>query len=463
MAPLRVFTQVFANVRSGPGAAAHNPVTMTAIIPQVLVSLVALGMALAFISADRESPTSQALAASLAWIGIAIFVNSSWLELSPHWASAGARIGGWLAIPESLAIITVLEWLLRVRRTIPAGALDTRGGDGMLRLGQASGVLYSVFAIAAPELRASEFQFAASKPGALGHFGFWLFAGPILFSGLTGLTSVLLLMRRQPDRPERIRIVGFAVAMPFFMIAFVLSEQAAAISTLIGEMMLLIGSVHYHVLQGQRGQFMSRFLSFQVAELVRQRGMKYAMEQNFLEITVVVSDLRGFTAYAQANPSSRVIDVLRDYYDEVGKVVGEYGGTIKDYAGDGILMLVGAPLPIRDHAVVGLRIAHRVRDAVSAVTQRWSSDSHELGIGIGVASGFVTVGVIGSQSRLEYTAVGAAVNLASRLCEQALHGEILVDGRTMELAGDIALESRPSVAVKGFAEPVSLYALPAVI
>lgn len=436
---------------------------MAAIIPQVLVSLVALGMALAFISADRESPTSRALAAALAWIGIAIFVNSSWLEVWSVDMPSGSRIGGWLAITESLAIIAVLEWLLRVRRTIPAGALDTRGGDSMLRLGQASGLLYSVFAIAAPELRASEFQYAATRPEVLRHFGFWLFAGPILFSGLAGLLSTLLLMRRQPDRPERIRIVGLAVAMPFFMISFVLPEHAAAISTLIGEMILLIGAVHYHVLQGQRGQFMSRFLSSQVAELVRRRGMKHAMEQNFLEITVVVSDLRGFTAYAQAHPSSRVIEVLRDYYDEVGKVVGEYGGTIKDYAGDGILILVGAPLPVRDHAVVALRIAHRVRDAVAAVTQRWSSDTHGLGIGLGVASGFVTVGVIGSQSRLEYTAVGAAVNLASRLCEQALHGEILIDGRTMELAGDVVLESRPAVAIKGFAEPVSLYALPAAI
>lgn len=432
---------------------------MESLIPQVLVSLVALGMALAFISADRESPTSRALAAALAWIGISIFVNSTWLDLAPE----GVAVSGWLAITESLAIVAVLEWLLRVRRTIPAGSLDTRGGDGMLRLGQVSGLLYSVFAIVAPELRLRDFQFAASSPEVLGRFGFWLFAGPILFSALTGLVSILLLMRRQPDRPERIRVVGLAAAMPFMIVAFVLPEHIAAISVLLGEMLLLIGAVHYHVLQGQRGQFMSRFLSSQVAELVRRRGMKHAMEQNFLEISVVVSDLRGFTAYAQAHPSSRVIEVLRDYYDAVGAVVGEYGGTIKDYAGDGILILVGAPLPISDHALVALRIAHRVRDAAAAVTARWSSEAHGLGIGIGVASGFVTVGVIGGQSRLEYTAVGAAVNLASRLCEQALHGEILIDGRTRDLAGDLALEARLPLDIKGFPEPVPLYAMPAAV
>jgi len=429
---------------------------MDALIPQVLVSLVALGMALAFISADRESPTSRALSATLALIGVAIFLNGGYHVLG----AANPRLSGWLALPEAAATIVVLEWLLRVRRTIPAGALDTRGGDWMLRLGQLSGALYGLFAIAAPELRINDFQFAARNLDALTRFGFWLFAVPILFSGLTGLISILLLLRRQPDRPERVRVVGVAVSMPFFMTSFVLPEAVAAVTVLIGEMILLIGATQYHVLQGQRGQFMSRFLSSQVAELVRRRGMKQAMEQNFLEITVVVCDLRGFTAYAEAHPSARVIEVLRDYYDAVGGVVAEFGGTIKDYAGDGILILVGAPLPMPDHAAIGVRIAHGVRDAAGEVTRRWSHDGHRLGIGVGVASGFVTVGIIGSATRLEYTAVGPAVNLASRLCEQALDQDILIAARTAELAADTRLESRLPLAIKGFAEPVRLYLLP---
>lgn len=430
---------------------------MDTLIPQVLVSLVALGMALAFISADRDSPTSRALSATLAMIGVAIFVNGSYRVLG----SADAAFSGWLAVPEAMATILVLEWLLRVRRTVPAGTLDTRGGDWMLRLGQLSGALYAVFAIAAPELRVREFQFAVSTFDSLTRFGFWLFAAPILFSGLTGLLSILLLLRRQPDRPERVRVVGVAASMPFFMTSFVVPESVAAVTVLVGEMILLIGATQYHVLQGQRGQFMSRFLSSQVAELVRRRGMKQAMEQNFLEITVVVCDLRGFTAYAEGHPSSRVIEVLRDYYDAVGQVVAEFGGTIKDYAGDGILILVGAPLPAPDHAAVGLRIAHGLRDAAGAVTRHWSHPGHALGIGVGVASGFVTVGIIGSATRLEYTAVGPAVNLASRLCEQAHDGEILIAARTAELASDARLQSRAPLPIKGFAEPVSLFLLPA--
>jgi adenylate cyclase len=241
----------------------------------------------------------------------------------------------------------------------------------------------------------------------------------------------------------------------------VLPPESGAPVVLVGEMVFLVGSVQYHVAQGQRGQFMSRFLSSQVAALVRERGLTGAMQQNYLEITAVVSDVRGFTAYAQAHPSSQVIKVLRDYYDAVGQVVAAHGGTIKDYAGDGILILVGAPIPMQDHAAVALSIARGVREAAGDMVRRWGSADYPLGLGLGVASGFVTVGVIGSASRLEYTAVGPAVNLASRLCEQALDGEILVDGRTRELAAGVLLEQRPPIAVKGFAEAVPLFALTA--
>ena len=429
---------------------------MSSIIPSVMVALVALGMALAFISADYRSPTSRALALTLVFIGVAIGLNTGFVFRS----SDSDVMPGWFALPEAAAIVASLEWVLRVRRTLPAGELDVRFGDFMLRCGQIAALLYCVLSVLYPVTRSRDFLFAASNASVLHRPGFWLFAGPILFSIGTGIFSGALILNRRPDRAERVRILALGLSTPFFLCGFVLRQDFASIAVLIGEMIFLVGAVQYHVLQGQRGQFLSRFLSSQVATLVGERGLSGAMKQNYLEITVVVSDVRGFTAYAQAHPSSRVIQVLRDYYDAVGEVVAAYGGTIKDFAGDGILILVGAPIPMPNHAAVGLAIARGARDAARQVTQRWSSEEHRLGIGIGVASGFVTVGVIGSASRLEYTAVGPAVNLASRLCEQAADGEILVDGRTRELAFEVPLETREAVVVKGFAEAVPLYSLP---
>ncbi|MGH8769079.1 MAG: adenylate/guanylate cyclase domain-containing protein, partial [Burkholderiales bacterium] len=108
-------------------------------------------------------------------------------------------------------------------------------------------------------------------------------------------------------------------------------------------------------------------------------------------------------------------------------------------------------------------LAKRIRESGVALTARWSDGDLQLGVGVGAASGFVTVGVIGGASRLEYTAVGPAVNLASRLCSEAAHGDVLVDERTTELLGTAEIRSalRPCAPLnlKGFRDPVPNYAL----
>jgi adenylate cyclase len=429
---------------------------MVDITPHILVALVALGMGLAFLSADRDSVTSRALAAALGFLGVSIYLNVSLvrdLHHAPAWS-------GWLALPEAAATIAVLEWLIRVRRTVPAArGMNVVTGDRVLRSGQVAGVVYAVLAVLWPQIRAEDFLRAGIQYGTFQRWGFWMFAAPVLYSTFTGLIGVLLLLNRRPDRAEKIRVLAMAASIPFFLAGFVLTLYGAAISVVIGEIILLIGSVHYHVLQGQRGQFMSRFLSPQVAKLVSERGLTGAMRQEQLEITVVACDLRGFTAYAQAHSSSQVLDVLREYYDAVGKIVADFGATIKDFAGDGILILVGAPLPVEQPAGSGLEIARRIRAVGTELTRRWSTATHTLGIGVGVATGMVTVGIIGSATRLEYTAVGSAVNLASRLCEQAHHGDILVDSRTAALVSEKGLETRGPLSVKGFGNAVPNFAL----
>jgi len=416
-------------------------------LPHTLVAVVATGMAAAFLAADHRSATSRALAGTLLSLGIGIFLNIAFTQ----GGSVIPRYAALLPITDGLAIIFYLEWLLRVRKTLPAHNFDTRGGDFALRLGQGAGVFYTVAGMVWPEVRVNEFLTTAEQGWVtLSRPGFWLFATPVLFSSLMGGFATLLLLRRRPDPSERIRVLGFILAAPFLIASFVLPVALGALAVMLGLMVVLVGAVQYHVLQGQRGQFLSRFLSPQVAAIVNSRGLKAAMQQAHIEISVVSCDLRGFTAFSTAHPSSRTIEVLRDYYSVVGKLVGEYGATIKDYAGDGILILVGAPLEVPDHARVALEIAERIRDEGRALTKRWSTSKGRLGIGVGVASGFVTVGVIGSDSRLEYTAVGPAVNLASRLCEEASHKEILVAPRTAELCDRSDLRSKRGLEIKGF-------------
>ena len=431
--------------------------------PHVITALLALGMALAFYVADRHSPTSRALALFLAFVGLAIALGVL-IAYPLHQSRGVARWDGVFAIPESLAFWFAYEWILRVRRTIPARALNTRGPDRLLRLAQALTVLYCLLAFAYPVERQEQF-IGAGLMHALERPGFYLFAVPLGLSLVLGIASGLILFNRRPDRAETQRMLAFLVAAPFMASGIVLPPAIAPVGTAIGLLIFLVGAVQYHVTQGQRAHFMSRFLAPQVAELVRSRGLKSATQDQTLEISVVCCDLRGFTAFSGATASHRVIGILREYYDAVGAAAAESGGTIKDLAGDGVLVLVGAPLAFADHAERALQLAKRIRQTGLELSALWSDAALHLGVGVGVASGVVTVGVVGGAARLEYTAVGPAVNLASRLCAEAAHGEILIDGRTMELLGQGAqggeLRAGEALRLKGFEQLVQSYTLAA--
>ena len=433
--------------------------------PHIITSLLAMGMALAFIVADRSSPTSRALALFLVSIGVSIGIGSQ-IAYPLHFAGQIAWWDGVFAIPEAMAFFFAYEWILRVRRTVPAAGLKTSGPDKLLRVAQALVVFYLLAAFAFPRLRVENFLNAGfGEVFERGTTEFLLFALPLTISLALSMFAGLLMLRRRPDRAESLRLLAFALAAPFMASGVVLPNNMAPIATVIGLLIFLVGGVQYHVIQGRRAQFMSKFLSPAVAEMVGRRGLKSATDEQTLEVSVVCCDLRGFTAFTAATSSKKVIAILREYYDAVGAAAAECGGTNKDQAGDGVLILVGAPLPYPDHAQRALRLARQIRERGMEITARWSDAELRLGVGVGVASGFVTVGVIGAASRLEYTAVGPAVNLASRLCSEAAHGEVLVDGHTIELLSADAhphqLRPGQMLQLKGFQQPVQSYTLAA--
>ncbi|MSP96505.1 MAG: adenylate/guanylate cyclase domain-containing protein [Betaproteobacteria bacterium] len=430
--------------------------------PQIIVSLLALGMSLAFIVADRASPISRTLAAFLACIGISIGIGTMF-ALPMHIENRVPVWGGVFALPEMFAFIFAFEWLLRVRRTIPAGRLQTRFADRLLRVAQGLAVFYGIASLALPKMRSEHFINLMRDANESFHPSFYLFAVPLAVSLLLGTVSGLLMLNRRPDRAEALRGVAFLVGAPFMASGLILPLHLAPVVTAIGLLIFLVGAVQYHVTQGRRAQFMARFLSPQVAKLVSERGLKSATDEQTLEISVVCCDLRGFTAFSAATSSKKVIQILREYYDAVGAAAAAFGGTIKDQAGDGVLILVGAPIAFADHAPRALEMARQIRSSGVAVTERWSDADLHLGVGVGVGSGFVTVGVIGAASRLEYTAVGPAVNLAARLCAESMHGEILVDQRTTDLLQAeprrVALTPGEALKLKGFQLPVQSYVL----
>ena len=419
-----------------------------------LVALVAIGMGVAFLIADWRSVTSRVLAAFLLGLGATFWTNAGY-QLFRDVDNLPFLV--WISgIPTAFTMISGAEWLLRIRRTIPAANLQTRFGDRLIRVSQAVAVVYAILTLVFWRDRAEWIFERLGTFEGLSDPRWVMFAVPFFLSLILTGGVALLTLRRRPDWAEKMRLIALVIAVPFFAAGFVVGPRVAAFSSIVGLMIFLVGALEYHVAQGQRGQFMARFLAPQVADLVRREGLEQAIRDQKLEISAVYCDIRGFTAFAEQAKTETVIGLLREYYDAIGAATTEVGGTIKDYAGDGVLVLIGAPLPYADNAARALRLAERLVRDTPALFDR--SGAPGLGVGIGIASGPVSVGVVGG-ARLEYVAVGSTVNLAARLCQTAQSGQILVDRETREILGDDArLTEGPRVNLKGFSEPVRVFA-----
>jgi len=174
---------------------------------------------------------------------------------------------------------------------------------------------------------------------------------------------------------------------------------------------------------------LKRFLSPEVANLVITQGDNSLLESHRSYVATLFCDLRGFTAFSERTEPEEVMDVLRAYHMVVGKFVTEYGGTIKHRAGDGLMIIFNDPLPCNEPVRRAIELAFATRDAVRELTQSWAMLGYELGFGIGITAGYATLGIVGDESRSDYTAIGNAINLASRLSDHAKDGQILISRR----------------------------------
>ena len=123
--------------------------------------------------------------------------------------------------------------------------------------------------------------------------------------------------------------------------------------------------------------------------------------------------------------------LLRDYHAAIGEIIIKYNGTLERYAGDGVMVVFNDPVPVENPALQAVLMALEVRDAIGALTEKWRRWGHDLGFGIGIAHGFATLGTIGFEGRFDYAAIGTVSNVASRLCDEAKPGQILISPRVL--------------------------------
>lgn len=416
-----------------------------------VVGLFTAGLGLIFFFTDRHGRASRALALCFVVLGLRLLLAP--VEIASPSVAVTAIARGL----EALSILAGMEWARRVADTVRRGL--RRAANGLFRAAQILVLVYAGLSLGYLALDPAD-----ATTSAAGFFRVraieWAVFAPVLGTAvLLSTIAMLLLVFGRSDPAESIRLRALMLAAPFLFSALLVQPASVPLCITLGLLIFLFGAIRYLMVLGRRGQFMSQFMAPEVATLVRLKGAERVLKRERRAVSAVFCDLRGFTAYSSAHPTQRVVDLLERYYAAVGQVAAAQGGTVKDHAGDGVLLLIGAPVAQKDHVARAARLALALQQVVQPLLL-----TEGLALGVGVASGEATVGAIQGAGRLEYVAVGPAINLAARLCQQAEAGEVLVDAATcaaLEPALAAQCVAREPVWMKGIDEAVTAYALTA--
>ena len=201
-----------------------------------------------------------------------------------------------------------------------------------------------------------------------------------------------------------------------------------------------------------------RFLPPQVADLIVASGAEKQLESHRREITALFCDLRGFTGFSESSDPEDVMALLREYHAAIGGIINKYGGTLERYAGDGVMVVFNDPIPVDNPALQAVLMAIDMRAAIGELIEKWRKLGHDIGFGIGIAHGFATLGTIGFEGRFDYAAIGTVSNVASRLCDEAKPGQILISPRVlMAVEKDITVEPVGDFTLKGIRRALAAY------
>jgi adenylate cyclase len=208
----------------------------------------------------------------------------------------------------------------------------------------------------------------------------------------------------------------------------------------------------------ERMSRLRRFLPPQVADLIVASGTEKQLESHRREITALFCDLRGFTGFSESSDPEDVMALLREYHAAIGEIIHKYGGTLERYAGDGVMAVFNDPIPVDNPALQAVLMAIDLRAAIAELIEKWRKLGHDIGFGIGIAHGFATLGTIGFEGRFDYAAIGTVSNVASRLCDEAKPGQILISPRVlMVVEKNISVEPVGDFELKGIRRPLTAY------
>ncbi|MCG6881511.1 MAG: hypothetical protein LJE96_20490 [Deltaproteobacteria bacterium] len=216
--------------------------------------------------------------------------------------------------------------------------------------------------------------------------------------------------------------------------------------------------VNEQLLELKRHDQLRRYLSPNLAKTILATDEILGAEPQRKLLSVVFTDIRGFSKLTDSLEPEELFQLLSHYFSVMIDIVHQYDGTLNKIIGDGLLVFFGDPVPVEDHAERAVQMAVQMQQTVQRLKQDWNHFDHELGVGIGINTGYVTVGNVGSDMHRDYTIIGNQVNVASRLENLAKAGEILISRRTLSLLNDQqSVTGMGDIAVKGIHNPVRTY------
>ena len=212
-----------------------------------------------------------------------------------------------------------------------------------------------------------------------------------------------------------------------------------------------------HAVERQRTE-LARFVSPQVAELLSSEEGEQLLAGHRAYISVLFCDLRGFTAFVETAAPEELFELLRDYHAVIGELIAAHEGTLEHFAGDGVMVFFNDPAPVADHEAQAIRMSLALQERFDELAAVWRKRGTELGLGMGVAAGYATLGRIGFEGRYDYGALGPVTNLASRLSTRAEAGQTLISQRVFAAVED-TVDAQPvgEIDLKGFGRPVAAY------
>ena len=214
--------------------------------------------------------------------------------------------------------------------------------------------------------------------------------------------------------------------------------------------------IFYYLIEAREKKWVSelfgKYVSPSVAdELIRKGKSAVDLKGERKTVSILFADIRGFTSFSEKNSPETVVSMLNRYHGKMTDIIFKYQGTLDKYVGDEIMATFNVPLDLKDHALASVQTAIEMQKASKEMNTQFR-------YGIGITTGSVIVGNIGSKKRMDYTVIGDSVNLAARLCSQAKADQILLSEEAYQLVKDkIKTRSIGEIAVKGKEKPVKVY------